>query len=330
MRAPLLCLFLAATTFAQPSHAECQGQNLLDLMAPEQSAELRARADAEPFARGNLWTATKDGQTVTLVGTYHLDDPRHAPTLARITPLIGAASTVLVEAGPEEERQLRDHTAKHPQVMILTDTTLPELLPPEDWQHLSDALKMRGIPGFIAAKFQPWYVSMMLAIPPCAMQSSMARDGLDARIIAEASAANIPVRALEPFDTVFHIFENLPMQDQIGMIRQSLATEDRAEDFSTTLADSYFGGETRVIWELMRYESLHMPGITPEQAEADLALMEEAMMNTRNRNWIPVIEAAAARGPVLAAFGALHLSGRDGVANLLAQNGWVLSPLPME
>jgi len=34
-------------------------------------------------------------------------------------------------------------------------------------------------------------------------------------------------------------------------------------------------------------------------------------------------------GPVLAAFGALHLSGQDGVLDLLARDGWVLERLPL-
>ena len=46
-------------------------------------------------------------------------------------------------------------------------------------------------------------------------------------------------------------------------------------------------------------------------------------MNARNRAWIPVIEAAA-EGPVLAAFGALHLSGKDGVLTCCKAEGFTL------
>jgi len=53
------------------------------------------------------------------------------------------------------------------------------------------------------------------------------------------------------------------------------------------------------------------------------------LISARNRGWIGVIEAAAANGSVLAAFGALHLPGEDGVLALLDRAGWALSPLPL-
>lgn len=67
--------------------------------------------------------------------------------------------------------------------------------------------------------------------------------------------------------------------------------------------------------------------MTQTKAARELALVDRAMIASRNASWIPVPEAQAAHGPILAAFGALHLSGETGVLNLLAQRGWHLSPL---
>ncbi|MBL9053177.1 MAG: TraB/GumN family protein, partial [Tabrizicola sp.] len=50
----------------------------------------------------------------------------------------------------------------------------------------------------------------------------------------------------------------------------------------------------------------------------------------RNRAWIPVLTKAAAEGPVFAAFGALHLSGKEGVLNLLEQEGFTIEPLDLD
>ena len=49
----------------------------------------------------------------------------------------------------------------------------------------------------------------------------------------------------------------------------------------------------------------------------------------RNRAWIPVLTGAASKGPVFAAFGALHLSGQDGVLNLLQREGFTLEELKL-
>jgi uncharacterized protein YbaP (TraB family) len=180
----------------------------------------------------------------------------------------------------------------------------------------------------MASKFRPWYVSMLLAIPTC--QSAMLQEGargLDGMVIDAALARGLPVRALEPYDTLFSIFDGMTAEDQLAMIRSSLAVEGQAEDYAVTLADAYFDGEGRLIWEFSRRMALQMPGYTPERVERDFARMEEAINTRRNVAWIPVIEAAAARGPVLAAFGALHLSGDKGVLNLLAEAGWQIERL---
>jgi uncharacterized protein YbaP (TraB family) len=326
----LSLLALSATLLSSPLRADCAGENLFAAMGPDRLAAITAAADAVPFPRGNHWRATRGGEVITIVGTYHFDDPRHSATLDVISPEITAATTVLVEAGPEEEKALVDLMARDPGKMMIVDgPSLLERLPPETWKNLSAALAARGVPGFMAAKLQPWYVAVMLSIPPCAMAAMADPKGLDGMVIDTALAAGVPVRALEPFDTIFSLFGAMSEEEMIAMIDSTLAVEDRAEDYFATLADSYFAGESRMIWEYMRDESRSLPGYTPEQIEADFARMEELLMAGRNRAWIPVLTGAAAKGPVFAAFGALHLSGQDGVLNLLQAEGFTLEELPL-
>lgn len=309
--------------------AGCIGRDLVADLSAADLAELRASADAVPYPQGNHWRATRDGQEVTILGTYHLSDPRHAATLDRALPALAAATRLLVEGGPEEEAQLAAAMGSSPELILLPEgPTLIDLLEPADWAALSDALRARAIPPFMAARFRPWFVSVTLSLPACAAQAAVEEDGLDAMLIEAAQDLGIPVGALEPWDTAFRIFEDMPMDSQIGMIRSTLAIEHEAEDFLYTLAEAYFRQDSRLTWELMRKVSLTLPDATPEKVEAEFALMEEALMNGRNRDWIPVIEAAAAEGPVLVAFGALHLAGEEGVLNLLAQRGWALERLP--
>ncbi len=324
----LSLLALVFSVLSAPASARCAGRNLFDTMDPDRLAAITAAADAVPFARGNHWRATRGDEVITLIGTYHFDDPRHAATLAAITPNLAAATTVLVEAGPEEEKALLDLIARDPgRMMIMDGPSLLERLPPDTWEQLSTALAARGVPGFMAAKLQPWYVAVMLSIPPCAIAEMSDPKGLDGLVIDAATAAGVPIRGLEPFDTVFSIFDALSETEMVAMIESTLAIEDQAEDYSATLADSYFAGTSRMIWEYMRDESHSLPGYTPERIDAEFARMEELMMSARNRAWIPVLTGAASDGPVFAAFGALHLSGSEGVLALLQNAGFDIEPL---
>ena len=60
-----------------------------------------------------------------------------------------------------------------------------------------------------------------------------------------------------------------------------------------------------------------------------MALAQERLMDRRNRAWIaPLTQAAEAAAPkgteVVAAFGALHLPGEEGVLRLLERDGWTV------
>ena len=318
-----------ALLFADPAVAACAGQNLFDVMEPARRAEIEAAAEAAPFAKGNFWRATRGQEVITLAGTYHFDDSRHAGNLAALTPAITGASTVLVEAGPDEQKALNALLARDPSKMVITEgPTLNQSLPPEVWDELKTALANRGIPAFMAAKFRPWYAVTLLAIPPCALAGMTEKPkGLDGMVIDTAQEAGVPVRGLEPFDTVFTIFESLTEAEMTEMLVSTLVIEDYSEDYFTTLVDGYFAGESRQAWELMRFMSYDMPGYTQAQVDTEFARMEELVSSSRNRAWIPVLTAAAAEGPVFAAFGALHLSGQDGVLNLLRKEGFTIEEL---
>ena len=169
-------------------------------------------------------------------------------------------------------------------------------------------------------------VAGLLALP---MAQAATSKGLDGQIIDAATTAGVPIKALEPFDTVFQIFGGLSVADQLSMIHSTLAMEELGADYAVTLADTYFSQDARAIWEFTKLQSLAVPGATPDQVNGEFARMEEALMSKRNRSWIPVIAAAANQGPVFAAFGALHLSGQDGVLALLEREGFTLTRLTL-
>ena len=134
----------------------------------------------------------------------------------------------------------------------------------------------------------------------------------------------IPITALEPYDAILKIFAQIPPADQIAMLRQTVAMDAESDDMATTLSDSYFAGDSRLFWAYMGQSLLDLPDMTKAEADREMAMIDAAMISNRNRAWVPVLEKAAQQGPVLAAFGALHLHGEAGVLALLAKNGWTV------
>ncbi|CAM3127166.1 TraB/GumN family protein [Paracoccus nototheniae] len=326
-------LFLLA---GQPVWAACQGRNLFDTMPPERAAAIDAATEGVPFRRGLLWQANKGDQRITLAGTYHFADPRHQATLDRLAPLIAKADALYVEAGPDEEARLSQALTADPTLMVDPDgPTLIERLPDDEWQALAEAMSDRGTPAVIAARMRPWYVAMMLGVSPC-MARSMAETGeaggLDHLLVTEARAAGTPVRALEPWDTIFGLFQGLTPQEELDMIRAGLPAAGYADDYAVTLTDAYFDGDVWKIWEFGRFDAYANSGLTKAQVDRQMQLAQTRLMDGRNRDWIAPLtqgaEAAARRGKgIVAGFGALHLPGEAGVLALLEQQGFTIRPL---
>ena len=323
-------VFVLLIAFSPAAQAACAGENLFDKLDAQTRIALRVKADAAPFARGLVWRATRGDDVLTLLGTYHFDDPRHEALRDTIAPILQDAALLLVEAGPEEEAALIAEMTRNPAVMFETGATLPERMEEDDWKRLSAATAERGIPGFLAAKMKPWYVAMTLSMSPCAMaEVAQGVKGLDGQVIALAQAQGVPIRPLEPYDTVLGLFEQIPDEEQIDMIVAALATAEKADDYTRTLADAYFDEEARLIWEFTRHETEAYSGLSEEEVAAQMEFTEQLLMTDRNEAWIPVIETALESGQVVLAAGALHLPGTTGLLALLQDRGFMIERLPV-
>lgn len=319
----LFLAFLAGT----PAFAACTGRDLIAAMAPADRAAIEARAAAAPFSTGNFWTARKGALQATIAGTYHLDDPRFGSVMARLAPELAAASTLLVEAGPDEMASLQATLKADPGRIVSPDgASLYEELPRARWDELARQMSRLGLPGPVVARLQPWYVMILLGMTGCNGSIDPA-GGLDMQLMAAAKAKGVPIRALEPADMILTLFSGVSRADQLALLTTALGEASQEGDGMATLTEAYFRGQSRLMWEFTVWETAQLPGVTPAEALRQEEQMELLLITGRNRAWVPRIEAAAKAGPVFVAVGALHLPGQAGVLNLLAQDGWQITPL---
>ena len=316
------------TLASLPAFAACTGDSFLDVMTPAQAAQLSANVADMPYAKGLTWTATRGGDTLSIVGTMHIYDPRLEVIRADVADIIQNADLVMLEATPKEEAQLQELIVTDPsKLFIVEGPTLPERLNEDTWQQLAAAATERGIPGFMAAKMQPWYLSLMLAIPSCAMGDMAAgARGLDHMIIQDATAAGIPLQAVEPYTTLFELFDGATFEEQIDMLQASMLAPELQQQMFVAMLDKYFEGDIGRLWEMSRVAMSEMPDFSAEEANAMFEEMQAAMLDTRNRNWIPVItQATEANDDIVVAVGAAHLIGDQGILQLLENEGWTIS-----
>ena len=320
--------FLLPVLFtALPFLAQAQSCGTRDLIA-ELNGNDRATLDAlvaqHAFAEGNLYKAEKPGSTVTVVGTLHLPDPRHAAMVEAVRPAIEAADLLVLEASSASQAEIQTMAASEPDMFFLTDgPTLIDLLSEEEWARLTDELSAYGIPGFMAAKFQPWFLGMTLAIPPCALETmAQGEKGLDMMLEDAAQQSGVPLAELDEIDALMDLLAGDPLDKQIEGLRLwlNMKVDNGAE--MTTLVERYFQGKAREAVEFSRL-LLEDRGIPVEMFDD----MMQGILEDRNAAWEPkIVELVSGKDAVIAV-GAAHLSGESGVLRALERAGYRITRL---
>ena len=122
MRIYLRTLALALTGLLPvASHATCTGDDIRPTLSLAQQDEIAALVAARPFPTGNHWRATRQGQTITLIGTMHLFDARMPEIVDRLTPTLAATDLLMVEVTDREEQDLQSAIATDPSIAFLTE-----------------------------------------------------------------------------------------------------------------------------------------------------------------------------------------------------------------
>jgi uncharacterized protein YbaP (TraB family) len=319
--------FAAIAFFLLPNLAAalCAGQDIRGALSPDEQSEMAQRIAQKPYAEGLYWKATRGGQELHVIGTIHIPDPRLDEFVERLRPVLSSANMLYVEAGPEEQAKLQSEIMRNPSLLFMTSgPTLPELLEPETWQALKKAAAARGFPGPIAAKAQPFYLSLLLAFPPCLWaEMNTGAVGLDGLLMKVAEQSELPIKALEPYDTLLTIMGESSIEEQIEMMELGVLPEDAIANSTASLVASYFEERPLEGFEMSLLLGRRYANVPPAEIDAVFDEMLTDLLDRRNKAWMAHL-LAVPEGVTVAAFGAGHLSGENGILNLLAKEGFTL------
>ena len=138
-------------------------------------------------------------------------------------------------------------------------------MPEEDWAALSATLAERGIPSWMAAKMRPWFLSMLLGIPPCLMTTPDFDRGMDARLTELAVEHDIPQFSLERIDELIAMFDSHSLDEQVASLTRLAGALQAGDDQMITMANAYIDEQHAAILELAKIQGLEASGLTPEE-----------------------------------------------------------------
>ena len=318
--------FLIGTASAPALAQTCGTQDQIAELNPEERARLDDLVAPHPYSDGVLFRADKGEDSAVVIGTVHIPDPRLTPIAERMRPHVENAELLVLEATSEDEAGIQTLAATKPEMFFITEgPTLIDLLSPEEWDEVTERLAALGVPSFLAAKFQPWYLSMTIAIPPCALAAMQSGEkGLDRQLEVIAKEAGVPLATLDDTEAVLRIFADEPIEKQLDGLRITLETQQSGDAPTATLLQGYFDGRVRETWEFARIQ-LERSDI--ENTGEMFDEINQTLLIDRNQKWEATLPGLIAGKDVVIAVGAAHLSGEDGVLRALERMGYEISPL---
>lgn len=303
----------------------CGTDDLIERLAPEERARLDSLVAEHPYAEGTMFRAEKDGREVIVVGTIHIPDTRLAGMVEKVQPYLQEADLLILEATEDDEAGIQTLAASNPGMFFITEgPTLIDLLKPDEWTKVTERLQPLGIPGFLAAKFQPWYLSMTLAIPPCAMTLMQSGEkGLDRQLEIIAGEAGVPLAALDDTEAVLRLFADEPLDKQLDGLKITIEMQQMGDISTSTLIEAYFDGRVRESWEFAR---IQLARSEIENGEQLFEEINQSLLVDRNAAWEAQLPELLDGKDVVIAVGAAHLSGESGVLRALERAGYAVSP----
>ena len=241
-----------------------------------------------------LWRVHKGGDIVWLYGTIHDAGMDAVPQLAR--DALEKSVQLLTELGDVDPDP--DVFRKH--ARIASGPGIDQLLAPNDWYDLVDALRGSRTKEDDLRRAKPWYAMSLLTtyLVPSPGPS------MDVLFVQRAHELAMPVHALESWD------------DQLGALDKAVGIPD--------LQEAIRARET-MRCDLSRMRALYEAGDTASmQTLLVIPRTADTMLTARNKRWLPQIERFFTSGGAFVAVGLGHLLGDNGLPAMFARAGYTV------
>lgn len=246
-----------------------------------------------------------------LYGTMHVGDPR-------VTTLAPAAQQAFERADSLSLEVTLDYLSMAVVMrgMYFSDgRSLQSVLGKELYTQLLALLSRRGIGQGMVTNMKPWAVMTLLVLP----QGEQGGTALDAQLYTRAQKQGKRVYGLETAKEQLAIFDDMSTQAQVQMVRSVMETEDKMEAMFSEMMRLYLEGDLQGLLEFSDAMTADYPSLA--QAFSRIAI------DDRNVRMVERMQTRLQEGNAFVAVGALHLPGEKGILNLLAQQGYRVSPV---
>ncbi len=246
-----------------------------------------------------------------IFGTHHLIDKSEIPDFDKILDYIKKTDVVV---GEVVMKNMLAEQMKMMKMATMTDTTLQDLMTPEQYLFADSAMKIAtGLNLKPFNKMKPALVSSLHTVMLYTKHFNIKKqpEAVDKIVQDKANKLKKKVIGFETIDEQINIlFNSISLKGQTEMLLETLKDTEKSIDMIKKLNEYYLAGNHEKMLEL-----------SMEDTEVN-ALYMKILLENRNRNWMEQLRKILSEKSCFIAVGSLHLPGETGLIKLLSKEGY--------
>lgn len=259
---------------------------------------------------GLLWKISRPDVAPSYVfGTMHVEDPR----VTRLNPAVESAFASAQRVCTEAKLDYAALAAEMQAMFFSDGRTLRSVAGDTLYQRAISAARQHGLADSMVQSMKPLTLAYMLSMPP-----QQTGQFLDMILYTRAVRENKQTCGLEQAQEHADVLGNLPMSDQLAILRTTLDQLPKIGTMYQPLLSAYLQRDLGKLIEVAR--SYPWSG----GADRNARFLNELVIK-RNRRMVERMQPYLEQGNTFVAVGAMHLPGKVGILQLLERRGWTVT-----
>ncbi len=268
------------------------------------------------IAKSCLWKVTSTTGTLYLQGSIHVLAKESYPLAPAVEAAYAESDVLVFEVDMNEMNKPEVQQRIMLKAILPENTTLKDILAPSIYQELSTVCAEAGLPIVGLEKFKPWFSATMLALVKLQEMGFASQYGLDTYFYDKATADAKPVIGLESIDFQIDLFDSLSQSNPDDFVAHALADLSVIASEMKAMETAWRTGDIDTLGELVGKGFEGYPKFY------------KTFVTDRNKHWLKTFESLLEETNThMVVVGAGHLSGKDGLLELLKEKGCTLEQL---
>ena len=282
---------------------------LLAILAPH------ANADQKSF----LWQITSKQNVVYVLGSVHVGDSSLYPLNESIEDAFNKSSVLVIEADATDAQAMMGAMMT---ALYTPPDNINNHLPQDLIVRMQKILPKYSLPMEAVQMMKPYMAAMMLTLSESARLGYAPEQGIDLHFINRAKTDQKKIIELESVDSQMRMMDSLTAKEQTAMFKHTLISieKNKVGDELKAMFSAWKQGDPVQLAKVAGASLAEVPELQ--------AVFNEKMIVSRNKTMAAKVEGFLQnKETYFVVVGAMHLTGEQGIINLLRKKNFQVEQL---